>query len=314
VLKKNPRIVFNGTLSHDVSQLNIPPGALINDNIVSSFARRNPFVKLQMIDNQIAQVEADLTPGITMKTKLNHIKIYPEKYIPFISQSGVVIPYVQTTEVTLGFHFESGRRFFSSNFRRFRIRNYNPAIDVQLTAAPKGVFGNKFNYVKLRAKLSHFLTTNPFGYNIYSIEACRTLGKAPWPFLEVMSGNESYGLYKYAYNMMNYYEFVADQYISLSTEQHLQGMFFNYIPLLRKLKFREVVSCKAVVGKINRKNSSEMQLPVYMHHLNKPYIEVGVGVENIAKILRIDALWRLTHKDNPDIEIFGLRARFQFML
>lgn len=315
VLNKSPRVSFTGTIRHDISQLNVQPGALINDNIISSFLRRNPFDKLQMINNEIAQLEADIFPGVTVQAKINHVKLYPEIFIPFINPvTRSNYPYVESSELSANIHFESGQRFFSSKFRRFRLRNYNPAFDINITAAPGDILGNKFNYWKFKLKISHYLPTNPFGFNRYSIEACKTTGSAPWPLLEVMSGNESYGLYRYTYNMMNYYEFVADSYVALSTEQHLQGMIFNYIPLFRKLKFREVLSCKAVAGKISDKNIRLMQLPDYMYSLNKPYIEVGVGIENILKFIRIDGLWRLTHKDNPNVQIFGLRARFQFML
>jgi hypothetical protein len=51
-----------------------------------------------------------------------------------------------------------------------------------------------------------------------------------------------------------------------------------------------------------------------MYVPKRPYIEIGLGIENIIKILRLDALWRLSYTKNPDIQIFGLRARFQFML
>jgi hypothetical protein len=46
----------------------------------------------------------------------------------------------------------------------------------------------------------------------------------------------------------------------------------------------------------------------------RPYMEVGVGIENIFKILRIDALWRLTHLNHPDVPKFGIRAAIQIGL
>jgi len=38
-----------------------------------------------------------------------------------------------------------------------------------------------------------------------------------------------------------------------------------------------------------------------------PYMEVGVGVENILKVLRFDYVWRLTYRNLPGIDKSGLR-------
>jgi hypothetical protein len=44
--------------------------------------------------------------------------------------------------------------------------------------------------------------------------------------------------------------------------------------------------------------------------LKKPYMEVGVGVENILKVFRIDGIWRLTHLDEGSSR-FGIRGTMQ---
>ncbi len=38
-----------------------------------------------------------------------------------------------------------------------------------------------------------------------------------------------------------------------------------------------------------------------------PYMEVGVGVENILKFIRIDYVWRLNYLDHPNIDKRGIR-------
>jgi len=38
-----------------------------------------------------------------------------------------------------------------------------------------------------------------------------------------------------------------------------------------------------------------------------PYVEAGVGIENIFKVLRLDYVWRLTYRDSPDVDKSGLR-------
>jgi hypothetical protein len=40
--------------------------------------------------------------------------------------------------------------------------------------------------------------------------------------------------------LLNYYEFVADEYATFHAEHHFNGKMLSYIPLIKKLKLREV--------------------------------------------------------------------------
>jgi hypothetical protein len=95
---------------------------------------------------------------------------------------------------------------------------------------------------------------------------------------------------------MNYYEFVSDQWVSVYYTHHFDGLLFNHIPLLRKLKWREVAHVRAVYGTLNDKNKAYSQFPDQLRSFgNIPYWEAGAGIENIFTFVRIDAIWRLTH-------------------
>jgi hypothetical protein len=111
---------------------------------------------------------------------------------------------------------------------------------------------------------------------------------------------------------MNYFEFVSDQYISVYYTHHFEGFFLNHIPLMRKLKWREVGFVKGVIGTMTEQNKSYNELPSISHTLEKPYMEAGVGIENIFKILRIDAIWRLSHFENTNSKRFGVFGTLYF--
>ena len=134
----------------------------------------------------------------------------------------------------------------------------------------------------------------------------------PYPLLEIHPGNETY-FYDYAaFNMMNFFEFVSDYYLSGFATHHFDGFFLDKIPLLRKLKWREVAQVKAVWGELQPSNLNLQANQSLFYSLNKkPYVEAGVGVENIFKILRVDFLWRLSYLENPNISKFGIRGSFQ---
>ena len=54
--------------------------------------------------------------------------------------------------------------------------------------------------------------------------------------------------------VMNFLEFASDKYVALNIQHNFGGFFFNKVPVLRRLKWREVVSFKGLYGGLDRKN------------------------------------------------------------
>ena len=78
---------------------------------------------------------------------------------------------------------------------------------------------------------------------------------------------------------MNINEFVSDEYVSFNVHQHLGGIFLNKIPLLRKLKWREVVTFKGIYGTLQQKNTILMALADYTTSINGKALH-GVSSRN----------------------------------
>ena len=55
-----------------------------------------------------------------------------------------------------------------------------------------------------------------------------------------------------------------------------------------------------------------MKLPTITKKLSytKPYAEINIGIENIFKYIRIDAIWRLTYLDSEENSNFGVKFMF----
>jgi hypothetical protein len=136
-------------------------------------------------------------------------------------------------------------------------------------------------------------------------------GTLPYPLLKLHEGNETYAYDPLAFNMMNYYEFVSDAYLSLFAEQHFQGFFLNRIPLLRSLNWREVVGCHILYGRLSDKNRHFMVFPEGLYRLSEPYYEASAGIENIFKLFRIQAMWRFSYLNHERVSPFGIRATMQ---
>ena len=116
---------------------------------------------------------------------------------------------------------------------------------------------------------------------------------------------------------MNVEEFVSDHYIGLNIDHYFSGFFFNKIPLLKKLRLREVITAKVLFGGLRNENNpaynpNQMLFPTTngvtsTFTLNgQPYLEAGIGIYNIFSFLRIDLIERFTYLDHPSVSRFGV--------
>ena len=65
---------------------------------------------------------------------------------------------------------------------------------------------------------------------------------------------------------------------------------------------------------MNNENRKILQFPNTLSSLSSnPYYEASLGIENILKIIRIDAMWRLSYLNNPNISKFGIRGTLQLI-
>jgi hypothetical protein len=315
ILNRNPRITTGASYYHDIRQLGKSENAFLDDNILSTLLRRNPNNKLTMVDQFNVYFEKEWFQGFTNSISLRQQTIYPTSYVPFEVTTGPgdssMVPSLISSEITLSTHFSYREKFLLGNFDHISLGSVYPAVDLSLTYGPKGVFNSQYEYFKIKLQVSDKVEINPIGYLKYRIIGEKILGTLPYPLLKLHEGNETYAYDPFAFNMMNYYEFTSDEYILLSGEQHLQGFFLNRIPLLRKLGLREVITGKMLIGNLSPKNYDVMQFPEGLTPLHQPYYEAGVGIENIFQVLRIDAMWRFTYLDHPDIQVFGLRVVMQ---
>ncbi|MDQ3190054.1 MAG: DUF5686 and carboxypeptidase regulatory-like domain-containing protein [Bacteroidota bacterium] len=314
-LSKTPRQAVGGSFKHDMEQLGQSPNALRQDNILASAFRRNPFYKLILVDQYQAYYEREWFSGFSNRLTFNNRTLHPTDSIVFeqhLSDARInKIPSITTSEINIYTRFAYREKYVSGEFERVSLGTKYPIIQLNYALGIKGLFGGQYEYQRATFNVYNYIRTAPFGYFDYMFEIGKIWGKLPYPLLELHPGNETYSYDKYAFNMMNYFEFVSDQYISLSLEHHFNGFFLDKIPFMRKLKWREVVLGKGVIGSLSDQNRAVMFLPPNMNSLSRPYMEAGVGIENILKILRVDALWRLSYLDNPNIQKWGLRATIQ---
>jgi hypothetical protein len=202
------------------------------------------------------------------------------------------------------------------NFTRLSLGTKFPVLQVNYAKSLRNAFKGEYDYTKLVLNVSDRIRITPIlGYTDYVLEGGKIWGQVAYPIMELHGGNETY-IYDYmAFNMMKYYEFASDQFVSAAVFHHFEGLFLNKIPLLRKLKWREVVTAKAVWGSVEDKNRKTLLFPSTLRSLEKePYVEASAGIENIFKVFRVDAFWRLNYQLPRAIDNFGFKFGFQLNL
>ena len=310
----DPRIRLGFSHFHDMRQLGKSINAFRDDNIMATILRRRPNYKLTMVNQYQLFYEREWFQGVSNTVRFTHQVVYPSQYVPFNlvpGQDPVSLSSLVSTEITLSTHFAYQEKYLIGRFERTSLGSIYPILDVDLVYGIKGVLGSQYEYYKINARLSDKIELDPLGFTKYWLTAGKIFGEIPYPLLELHRGNETYANDRYAFNMMNYYEFVSDEYLSLFAEHHFQGFFLNRIPLMRKLEFREVVSFKMLAGRLGEKNQHVMEFPEGLTYLRGPYYEGSIGIENILKLFRIDATWRFSYLDHDDIQKFGLRVLMQ---
>ncbi|RVU01064.1 carboxypeptidase-like regulatory domain-containing protein [Mucilaginibacter limnophilus] len=246
-------------------------------------------------------------------------------YFNTLTPAGLVNDHLLTTsELSLNLRYAPHEEFYQGKIYRTPVITKYPILSLRYTRGVKGLFGGEYNYDKLVGRVDKHLFLSVFGYADIGLEAGQIFGKVPYPLLVIHRANQTFAYNINSYNLMNFMEFVSDHYQSVSIDQHFYGFFFNKIPLFKKLKWREVVSFKALYGGLRDENNPVLHSDLYefpkdengqpvTYSLGKtPYVEGSVGIENIFKFIRVDLVKRFNYLDNPNVAEWGVRARISF--
>lgn len=310
-----PRMGFGFKYRHDVMQLGQSDNAFQDDNILASLFRRSASNKLTNAESERVYFEKEWLSGVSTRISFEHNAFSPLGKLDYsyytTDAKDVIRDRINTSDISAYFRFAYREKFIESKHGRVSLGSQYPVLQAIYTQGLKGVLKSDFDYQKFVLKVDDYIYTAPFGYFYYVIEAGKVWGKLPYPLLEVHRGNESYFYDYLAFNLMNYYEFVSDQYFSFYFTHHFEGFFLDKIPLMKKLKWREVAGIRGVYGSMSQKNLDLMVNPEFNTLSKKPYLEAQFGIENILKIIRVDFIYRLSYLQDKDAPRFGIRGSLQ---
>jgi hypothetical protein len=231
--------------------------------------------------------------------------------------------HIDVSKVSLMLRYAPHERFFQGSLYRTPFANKYPVFQVQYSAASK-VIGSNYDFQTLNLNISKRFYLSVLGYTDVSLEAGKVFGQVPYLLLDIHRANQTYSYQALSYNLMNFLEFVSDEYASINIDHCFNGFFFNKIPLFKKLNFRELVTFKALYGGLSNTNNPAYHPDLFKFPTNSlgvpltytlekmPYMEAGVGVSNIFRFLRVEYVQRLTYLNHPGISKSGIRLGLKF--
>ncbi len=233
------------------------------------------------------------------------------------------IAYITTTEVSVGLRYAPHEQFYIGKLYRSPIVNKYPILSFRYIAGIKGLAGGQYSYHNFDFNIFKRFYESQLGYTDITADFGYLIGTVPFALAEIHHANQTYAYQLQSYNLMNFLEFVSDHYATVYADHYFNGFFFNKIPWLKKLKWREVIEAKVLWGGLRpendpNKNPAQVQFPYTNGKIetfalnNTPYIEAGFAIANIFKFLRVDFIKRFTYLNHPDIPPYGIRLFTKF--
>lgn len=241
----------------------------------------------------------------------------PEGFNLMYYRNGDLRKTVNDSRISISLIARPGAKFSQTGVDRYEHGTLAPTIVLKYTRGIEGLFNADFNYNKLQFMFYKPILLGSWGKTLFSFEAGKNFDTVPLALQNIIPGNQSYGIVQNTFAQLNYYEFVADTYSTMHIEHHFNGKILSFIPLIKKLKLREVAFIRGAYGSLSDASKNiNVDNVKYSAPDQQIYYEYGFGIENIGfgniRIFRVDFNWRGNYLDRPDANKFGIKAGFQF--
>lgn len=286
---------------------------------LSSFTRtsKNLFVYTR---NAQLDYTLELPNNFSLQTECILKEYLPTQWVMFKNGMGAEFSSISQPEFKITARYSPGQRFLQGIRNRSRISLEAPIFMLSHTYIPKGILGSQFEVNKTEVSFWKRVWFSSFGYTDILLRSGIVWSQVSFLSLPWQNSNITYTLQPESFTLLNPMELAMDRYFSWDLSYFMSGLLFNRIPLLNRLKLREVIGFKGFAGKLSNKNNPELN----PHLLNfpaesntqvmgkRPYMEFSVGVDNIFSAIRLDYVWRMSYLNAVGIDKSGLRVALHF--
>lgn len=321
MVNPNKRVILSVGNRRDVEQMGVSL-TTSNDVLGRSFASSALFAS--GVNNQLTSVnlttlgfEIEPIKNFTFQTNFTYRTLksasseFSLDYYTDLTQTEIKSE-VKQSEINLVAEYTPNRKTVGYGVDRMDVDFNYARFFVSYSNGIKGILNSDFNYQKLQLYYRQPALIGGFGRLFTTFETGKIFGEVPLGLMGIIPGNQSWFVIENTYNLLNYYDFVADEYASLHFEHHFNGRLFSRVPLLRKLNLREIIGIKGVYGRVSDENRLLNDSGLTYTAPEDIYWEYHAGVGNIFKVLRVDFAWRGSYLEMPDARKFAIRASFGF--
>lgn len=316
-IHKEPRSYVHATYLNDIDNGQNYYDEVSLDNIFA-LAIRKQGVPIKFLQVEMKELEYynSTRSGLSAKLGIQHKIFTPLDNIPgkeyYSDGKGEALTNFETA-ITVRFSYLE--KFLNGNYFRTSLGSDYPTVELQYHKGFPGVMKSNYDYHKIKFRVNDFFKIAPLGTLEFNVYAGKTFGTLPYMLLEVAPGNEIYYYNKYAFNLMNRFEYITDRYAGFSLEHNIGSGIFKYFGPTRKMKWRQFWNIKTIAGDLTDANVALNFVGdhPFQNLDGKMYIEGGTGIDNIFKVLRFDAIWRFGPKPLPDnwVSKFGVFGSFR---
>lgn len=308
-LKEFPRHSIRMEYLYDVNKLGEQYMYTGKDNFLLSIKRLNELRATYQRQMEISYLREHYN-GISYGANLRNRREYATDYAAF------PVSYYDMSFMELSFRYGKDEKYYQTRNLRIPITFDALILNFKHTMARKGFLGSDYNYHRTEVGIQKRFWFSAFGCLDAIVKAGKVWSEVPYPLLILPNANMSYTIQPETYTNMNPLEFINDEYASWDLTYYLNGNLLNRLPLIKKLRWREVFCFRGLWGNLTDKNNPAKNVegalypfPQGTYEMGKtPYMEASVGIENIFNAVRVDYVWRLNYLDHPGIQKRGIRA------
>lgn len=331
LFSKNKWTVGGLRHSYDLERVGLTPELIGDNKLFYAFTKWGAFSGAFFRRDSEAFLSSEFIKGFRLTGSMNMRSFDPlfrfqYRLNPEMGKDSPVQDHYDETFLTLEARFAKNETFILNGNEKITLATRRiPVITFRYQRGFKGLLGGDFNYERFTIKAYQTFRLGKFGRSDYTLSAGYTPSNLPAPLLFPHLGNETFMFVRSAFSTMNYFEFVSDQFASLQYNHNFEGLFFNRIPLIKKLKWRFIASANILYGsqrEVNHELMRDVNSPIKSRFLDqyafdsldprKAFVEVGYGIDNIFKLFRLQAFHRLSYLDHGNPERFRLMGSINF--
>ena len=282
--------------------------------------RRHKDVRMQYLRTTRFEYRREWYNHFSIALGIEHNVHEATQYVPFVDAHGTARQRYTQAGFTAQLRFAPGETFYQTRSYRIPINMDAPIMTLTQTYMPKGFMGSLHEINKTELGLQKRFWFSAFGYADVILRGEKVWSQVAYPDLLMPNVNLSYTIQPESYALMKPMEFINDQALSWDLTYWGNGILMNRLPLIKRLRLREVLTLRGIWGSLSDKNNPAADDAVFLFPADalcqpmgdKPYMEAGVGLDNIFTILRVDYVWRLTYRDHAGTDRHGIRIQLHF--